>query len=317
MAKRDFYEVLGIERGADEKKIKSAFRKKAKQYHPDTNPGDAEAEKKFKEVNEAYAVLSDPEKKKLYDTYGMAAFEEGAGAGGAGGYQNFNGQDFSDIFSQFFGGGGGFSGFTSGGSGFSGFGGQGGFSGFGGNAGGSREPQDINTKLDITISFDEAAKGADKVMRIRGADGKMSSIKVHIPAGIDEGKSVRLKGKGQTVGGRTGDLLLKVHIQEKPGFERKGRDIYVTTDVPFTTAVFGGEVIVQTLEGPASLKIPAGTQAEAHVKMEGRGIGAVNDAKARGDLYTVVRIIVPQDLTDDEMGALMQYAQIRRMNGHM
>ena len=353
LAKRDFYEVLGVDRTADAKKIKSAFRRKAKQYHPDTNPGNKEAEQKFKEVNEAYAVLSDPEKKKMYDQFGMAAFEEGAaGAGGAGGggYQSyhFNG-NMDDIFSQFFGGGfgkgtGGFKSSTGGfGGSTGGFGGQGSsyggafdgfdFSGFGGASGsqgtarkchsdggckgGCHEEDDGNTRMNINITLDDAAKGADKVVRVRGTDGKMESLRVHIPAGIDEGKSIRLKGKGQTVNGAAGDLLLKVHILEKDGFERKGKDIYVTAHVPFTTAVFGGEVVVQTLDGPAAVRVPAGARAGGKLCMKGKGIVSMKNHAERGDEYAVIQIEVPQDLTDDEKAVLMQYAQLRRMNGHV
>ena len=352
MAKRDFYEVLGVDKGADAKKIKSAYRRKAKQYHPDTNPGDKEAEKKFKEVNEAYAVLSDPEKKKMYDQFGMAAFEEGAAGGaggGAGNYQSFHFDgNMDDIFSQFFGGGfgGGTGGFKSNGfgqnaGGFGGgnsySGGFGGFSGFGGSqsagqsqssghkchsggggcGGGCHDEDDGNTRMNINITLEDSAKGADKVVRVRSADGKMESLKVHIPAGIDEGKSIRLKGKGQTVNGQAGDLLLKVHILEKDGFERKGKDVYVTAKVPFTTAIFGGEVIVQTLDGPAMVRVPAGAQAGSKLCLKGKGIVNIKNHAERGDVYAVVQVEVPQDLTDDEKAALMQYAQLRRMNGHV
>ena len=272
--KRDYYEVLGIGKQADEKEIKKAYRKLAKKYHPDMNPGDKAAEQKFKEVTEAYNVLSDPEKKKLYDQFGFAAFDEtggarssGAGAGGSGFYGGFGnggfGQGgfgtgsyrssdgtyhefhfdgnanmddmFGDIFGNIFHGAhGGQSGFGGGaGSGFQGgFGGNAG-SGFGGSGfGGSGFRQRSasfrgeDLRADITVGFDEAAFGCDKMVHIQAADGSggVQSLSVHIPAGIDEGQSVRLRGKGYpgAGGGENGDLLLKVHIAPKAGYERKG-----------------------------------------------------------------------------------------------
>lgn len=357
LAKRDFYEVLGVDKSADARKIKSAFRRKAKQYHPDTNPGDKEAEKKFKEVNEAYAVLSDPEKKKLYDQFGMAAFEEGAAGGsyqggfgggrtyggGNGGYQefHFNG-DMGDIFSQFFGGGfggsqgfgssqrqtGGFSGSQSRTGGFGSYGSYEGFSGMGGGTNDSGcgsggkgcchdGENDGNTHMNINITLEDALRGADKVVRIRRQDGTTESLKVHIPAGIDEGKSIRLKGKGKTQNGLAGDLLLKVHILEKDGFDRKGKDLYVNVSVPFTTAVFGGEITARTLEGPVIVRVPAGTQAGSRLCLKGKGLPSVKNQNERGNVYAVVQVEVPKDLTEDEKAQLMQYAQLRRMNGHV
>ena len=236
-AKRDYYDVLGISRSADKGTIKRAYRKLAKKYHPDTNAGNAQAEEKFKEATEAYNVLSDPEKKKLYDQFGHAAFDGSAGGSGAYGYgsepgggtysyngpngsfheYHFEGGDMDDILKNIFGGG-----FSEGaGSGFHGFGGFGkGFSG-GGNF--RQDGSDVTAEIDVT--FDEAAFGGDKVIRLSDAQGSNvagKSLKVHIPAGISDGKSIRLRGKGMpgVSGGKAGDLLLKVRVGKRPGFER-------------------------------------------------------------------------------------------------
>ena len=244
MAKRDYYDVLGINRSADEKEIKRAYRKLAKKYHPDINPGDKQAEQKFKELTEAYNVLSDAEKKKLYDRYGFEAFEEGFRPGqDQSGDMGDMGDIFGDIFGDLFHGNGG-SGFRFRTGGF----------------GGAFRQRGADARADIRISFDEAVFGCDKVFQIREENGKVSSLQVHIPAGIDEGQSVRLKGKGEPGigGGAAGDLMLKVHIAPKQGYERKGKDVYVTVSIPYTTAVLGGEAIVPTLTGKVSCKIAAG-----------------------------------------------------------
>ena len=334
-AKRDYYEVLGISRSADKDAIKKAYRKMAKKYHPDSNEGNPDAEEKFKEVTEAYNVLSDPEKKKLYDQFGHAAFEEGAGGagygeggfngnggfdgsgfGGFGGFGNghsgayrspdgsyqefhFEGGDMDDILKNLFGGGfGGASnsgkngsahGFGESGFGHSGFengsfrsgfnnrsGFNGGFDsgsfdntgygdGFGNscNSGfrGGRQQKGQDLNAEISISFNEAAFGCDKLINLSEADGSgKQTLKVHIPAGIDNGKSIRLRGKGNPGygGAPAGDLLLKVHVGERPGFERKGTDVYTTVNVPFITAALGGEAKVQTLNGQVMCRIPEG-----------------------------------------------------------
>ena len=227
--KRDYYEVLGLSKGAEDKEIKRAYRKLAKKYHPDTNPGDKEAEKKFKEVTEAYSVLSDPEKKKLYDQFGHAAFDQSGAAGS--GYGNAGTGGFGDIFGNMFHGGSA-SGRSRRTSGFTG--------GFGGE---SFKSKGSDIKAGITVGFDEAAFGGDKVITLSNPENPGQpgqSLKVHIPAGIDSGKSIRLRGKGMpgTGGGEAGDLLLKVTVAPKPGYERKGMDVYTTLSVPYTTAVF-------------------------------------------------------------------------------
>ena len=339
-AKRDFYEVLGIDKNADEATIKKAYRKLAKKYHPDMNPGDKQAEQKFKEITEAYNVLSDQEKKKLYDQYGFAAFEEGFGQGGFdqggfkqggagsgfgsggfrssgfgnGGYQEYHfedGDDMGDIFGDIFGnmfGGGKKSRFTGGfhqdGSGFNGFHG---YSGFGADP---SSEKGSDAQAEINISFDDAAFGADRVITLSDANGKSQNLKVHIPAGINEGQSIRLKGKGNPgIGGaEAGDLLLKVHVGTRPGYERKGMDVYTSTEVPFTTAVLGGEIIVPTLYGNVSCKLREGTRCGLKIRLAGKGIVSMKDPKVKGDQYVTIQIAVPQNLTAEAKEKLREFA---------
>ena len=358
--KRDYYDVLGIGKQADEKEIKRAYRKLAKKYHPDTNPGDKAAEQKFKEVTEAYNVLSDKEKKKLYDQFGFAAFDEAGnartdagsgfygGAGGSGfggfgsrggfqngsfhtgegsGYQEFHFEGgnmddmFGDIFGNMFHGSAGSgrsgsfhsSGFTggAGGSGFAGFSGQ---SGYGRQA--SYKGEDLHA--DITVGFDEAAFGCDKMIHIQAADGTgVQSLSVHIPAGIDDGKSVRLRGKGRPGfgGGENGDLLLKVHIAPKAGYERKGMDVYTTANIPFTTAVFGGEASLPTLYGNVVCKVPAGTQSGKKIRLRGKGIVSMKNPKVHGDQYVTIQIQVPTTLTAEQRQKLHEFENAMKQGG--
>lgn len=358
-AKRDYYEVLGVSRNADASAIKKAYRKLAKKYHPDTNPGDKEAEKKFKEVTEAYTILSDPEKKKLYDQFGHAAFDEtgGYGAGGpygagngydggsqggtwrrayggpGGGYQEFHfeGSNMDDMFNDIFGdifhrgsssasSSGSSYGRSSAGSGFTGgFGGRGSgsYSGFGDSGFGSGNFQSRGSDLnaEVTVSFDEAAFGCDKMIRLQDPSdpaGKVQTLKVHIPAGIDSGKSVRLRGKGMpgVNGGESGDLLLKVQVSQKPGYERKGMDVYTTVNVPFTTAVFGGEAVVSTLYGNVLCKIHEGTQSGTKIRLRGKGIVSMKDPSVHGDQYVTVQIEVPRYLSPAAKQKLKEYEAV-------
>lgn len=332
-SKRDFYEVLGIKKGASQSEIKKAYRKMAKKYHPDTNAGDETAAEKFKEVSEAYAVLNDPEKKKLYDQFGHAAFDGTgqpgggfSGAGGASGFGGFGGFGGADR--------GGYSGFSQGpdgsyqeyrfeggnmddilkdlfGHGFSGAGSSG-TSGFGARAGSGYGdfPQDgENAHADITVAFDEAAFGADRYFDLKDADGAKQSLKVHIPAGIDDGQSIRLRGKGMPGrhGGKDGDLLLKVHVAAKPGFERKGMDVYAPVRVPFVTAVLGGKVEVQTLRGKVKCTIKPGTQSGTKLRLRDKGIVSMKDRATFGCHYAVVEIDVPKNLSDDAKQKLAEF----------
>ena len=367
--KRDYYEVLGVSRSADDNTIKKAYRKLAKKYHPDTNGGDPKAEQKFKEVTEAYNVLSDKEKRKLYDQFGHAAFDgsaPGAGAqggayegpfqggfsgfGGFGGGANgsngsyqeyhFSGDDMDDILKNMFGGGagnfrqgrtsdggtyysyssngntggrsqggfsGGFSGFGRGGNG-SGFGYGSGFGdGFGAGSGYQSKGEDLHASVSIT--FDEAAFGCDKRITLTDGHGENKTLQVHIPAGIDTGKSVRLRGKGQPGigGGQAGDLLLEVTVGSRPGYERKGSDVYTTVNIPYTTAVFGGEATVETLYGNVVCKIREGTQSGTKIRLKGKGIVSMKDPKVHGDQYVTVQIQVPTGLSEEAKQKLREF----------
>lgn len=391
-AKRDYYEVLGISRSADKDAIKKAYRKMAKKYHPDSNEGNPDAEEKFKEVTEAYNVLSDLEKKKLYDQFGHAAFEEGAGGAGYGeggfngnggfdgsgfgsfggfgnghsgayrspdgSYQEFHfeGGDMDDILKNLFGGGFGgasnsgkngsahgfgesgfgHSGFENGSfrsgfnnrSGFNGGFGSGSFDntgygdGFGNscNSGfrGGRQQKGQDLNAEISISFNEAAFGCDKLINLSEADGSgKQTLKVHIPAGIDNGKSIRLRGKGNLGygGAPAGDLLLKVHVGERPGFERKGTDVYTTVNVPFITAALGGEAKVQTLNGQVMCRIPEGTQSGSKIRLKGKGIQVMGKAGVYGDLYVTVQVQVPRNLSEESKRRLREFDTSTRMAG--
>lgn len=310
-AKRDYYEVLGVGRTADEKEIKKAYRKLAKQYHPDTNAGNAEAEQKFKEITEAYNVLSDSEKKKLYDQFGHTAFDGGnpgngtysdpyRGAEGTYREYHFEGSNMDDIFGDIFGDM---------------------FSGGSKNTesgrfhGGKFRAKGSDAHANVSVSFDEAAFGCDKVIRLQGSDGEVQSLQVHIPAGIDSGKSVRLRGKGSPGigGGEAGDLFLKVTVGEKAGFERKGSDIYTTAEIPFTTAVFGGEARVKTLYGDVICRIPEGAQSGTKIRLKGKGIVSMKNANIRGDQYVSIQIQVPRHLSERAKHKLKEYEQETNM----
>ena len=348
--KRDYYEVLGVNKSATDAEIKKAYRKLAKKYHPDMNKDNPKAEELFKEVTEAYEVLSDKEKRKLYDQFGHAAFDEGAGQGGAGGqgfgsgaggfggFGGFGGQGFRGGFS----GGGGFGNSSFGGFGSGNFGGGAGggngsfhfngnsgdgyqeyyytgdnlddiFDGFfgGSRKGRSRSQNGEDVLAKVEVSFEEAALGADKVIRFRAPDGSEQSLQVHIPAGIDSGQKIRLKGKGMPGqnGGGAGSLLLEVTVQSKPGFERKGMDIYTTVEIPFETAVLGGETIVPTLGGRVSCKIKEGTQSGTKIRLKGKGIVSMKNPSQKGDEYAVIQIRVPKNLSADAKQKLQEYAK--------
>lgn len=324
--KRDYYDVLGVSRNADETQIKKAYRRLAKKYHPDTNAGDADAEQKFKEITEVYNVLSDKEKRKMYDQFGHAAFDQSGaggpwnGAGGAGngfwqsyggpqgGYQeyHFEGGNMDDMFRDIFG-----DIFHHGESGGR-RGNRGAYSGFRGYGGGNFRQKGQDLRAQVEISFDEAAFGCDKVIRLQdpsSAGGTVQSLQVHIPAGIDTGKTVRLKGKGMpgVNGGENGDLLLGVTVREKEGYERKGMDVYTTVQIPFTTAVFGGEAVVSTLYGNVLCKIRKGMQSGTKIRLKDKGIVSVKNPSVRGDQYVTVQIQVPRRLSPEAERKLREF----------
>ena len=351
--KRDYYEVLGVEKSAGADEIKKAYRKKAMQYHPDRNPGDKTAEERFKELGEAYEVLSDADKRARYDQYGFAGVDPNYGGGGAGfdGFGGFGGfGDFGDIFGDLFGGG---------------------RRGSAQNA--PRRGENVGVRLDL--SFEEAAFGCEKEVtatRIENcaacsgsgsADGEIEScsmchgsgqvrttqnfmgmamqstttcpqcsgrgkivknpcntcrgkgkvrrnqkIKVKIPAGVDAGQSVRVRGEGcvGSNGGPNGDLLAEIYIRKHPIFQRENMDVFCEVPITFTQAALGAEIEVPTLDGKVKYEIPEGTQTGKMFMLSGKGIPSVNNSKRRGNhLFTVV-VETPTKLTKEQKELLRQ-----------
>ena len=320
MAQKDFYKVLGVSKSSSDKEIKSAYRKLARKYHPDVNPGDEKAEKKFQDINEAYEVLSDKDKRKQYDQFGSnwQAYQGHAGrarsgAGAPGGGQPF---DFDFDFSNFdFGGGGG--------------GGGGGGNIFeqmfgGGRRRTNRPQKGSNSKADIEITVEEAFSGTSKTLTITsqtacpqcggggvgrggpcqycGGSGRRSNdskLDVKIPAGVTEGSKIRVKGKGEpgARGGAAGDLYLTVHIRRHPQYEVDGRDLHMTQGVSAFKAMLGGTQEVSTLKGKLDLKIPAGTQGGKKFRLSGFGLPG-SGGKPDGNLIVKVQLEVPESLTE-------------------
>ncbi|HEX9500519.1 MAG TPA: J domain-containing protein [Thermoanaerobaculia bacterium] len=289
MADKDYYDILGVKKSATEDEIKKAYRNLAKKYHPDKNKGNKEAENKFKEVSEAYAVLSDKEKREQYDRLGREAFSFGGGAGGQNPFAGFD-------FSQFTGGGArARSGRRSSGpAGFTDI-----FSDlFGGGGGGGIEFEqmpsrgnDINAEL--TIGFREAVTGATMDLTVNG-----SHIKVKIPEGVADGQTIRLRGKGGPGrGGPPGDLNVLVHVTPHAFFERRGDDIYINLPVTAGEATRGAEVEVPTIRGPVRAKIPAHTQGGRTFRLTGKGVK--KKGGGYGDEYYRVEIHVPRDAPSD------------------
>lgn len=334
---KDLYKVLGVDKSADDKKLKSAYRKLAKKYHPDANPGDKDAEQKFKDVGEAYAILSDPEKRKLYDTYGYAAFDgtggPGAGGpGGQGGYQyyssgpggyqsfHFSGQDAEDLFRSMFGDmfGGGTGGFS--GRSYSGFADDG-FSDFGGGysgAGrkytgrrGSSAARSLDMTSSLTVSFRDAALGATKRVQFQSSDpaqGGTSTLEIKIPAGIEEGKKIRLRGKGMAgPNGEKGDLLIEIHIDPDVQYTRDGLNLYTSAQIPYATAVLGGEAKLPTLYGDVNCKIPAGIQSGSKIRLKEKGIHVEGRSPKKGDEFVEIRIAVPRNISPQARKKLEEF----------
>ncbi len=304
MAYKDYYDTLGVSRSASEGDIKSAYRKLAKQYHPDKNPGDASAADRFKEIGEAYAALSDAEKRKVYDTYGHSGqVPPGAYPGGAGGGADFSGfggdgAQFSDFFQGLFGRGGGRAG---------GMGGAqvnfedllGGMGGGGGIGGGRRFVQNVEGELQVTLV--EAYAGTDETITV---DGKRISLRV--PAGTRDGGRLRLSGQGP--GG--GDVLLTVRVLEDPRFDLDGDDVSVTIDVPVTTAAVGGPARVPTLKGDVTLNIPAGSSGGRQMRLKGQGWP--KKGGGAGDLYAKLNLVLPASLSTEEKELYARLAELRK-----
>ena len=356
--KRDYYEVLGIQKGASEDEIKKAYKKLARKYHPDMNPGDKEAEEKFKEVNEANEVLSDPEKKARYDQFGFAGVDPnyGAGAGGGAYGGGFDFGDLGDIFGSFFGGG------------------------FGGgqrrNPNAPRRGESI--RASVSVSFTEAAFGCEKSVTLErseqcptckgngcapgttpeicpdchgtgtvqtrrqtpmgvfasngpcrkcggtgrlihqpcpdcrgtGAVRKRKTIKVTIPAGIDHGQTISLRGQGNAGknGGPAGDLLITVMVQPHELFRRDGVDVFCEAPITFAQAVLGAELEIPTIDGKVKYSIPEGTQTGTVFRLKGKGIPVLN-GRGRGDQYVTVTIETPRNLNKEQKEALRKFSE--------
>ncbi len=358
--KRDYYEVLGVAKNADDAELKKAYRKVAKKYHPDTNPGDKEAEEKFKEAAEAYAILSDPEKRSKYDQYGHAAFDQNGGPGGFGGFDFADmGDIFGDIFGDMFGGG-------------------------------SRHRQSngpvkgANIKTTVRVSFEEAVFGTQEELELPlkdecdvckgsgsqpghepetcskcagkgqvvftqqslfgmtrtvqtcpdcGGSGKIikykcsncagtgfvkskKKIQVAVPAGIDNGQSIRIREKGEPGinGGGRGDLLVTVLVDRHPVFQRQEYDIYSSEPISFTQAALGGRITITTIDGPFEIDIKPGTQTDTKVKLKGKGVPTLRNKTVRGDHYVTLVVQVPDKLTEEQKSILNQYANTTTVN---
>ncbi len=310
---RDYYEALGISRSADEKEIRSAYRKLARKFHPDVNPNDKAAESRFKEVNQAHEVLSDPEKRKKYDKYGdrweMADQIEEANRRGGGGFRAAPGAesfgDFGSVFDTFFRRE------------------RGGPRGGGGN----RRGQDIETPVEV--SLEEAYHGTSRTVnlqspepcRVCGGTGEVAAaichtcegmgtltrprrLEVRIPAGVKTGSRVRIAGEGRpgTGKGAAGDLYLVITTLPHPRFERKGDDLVTEVDVPLLDAVLGGEVTVPLVEGRVALRIPELSQNGRQIRLSGKGMPVLGSGGKRGDLFIKVRIQLPETLSAEERG---------------
>jgi curved DNA-binding protein len=291
MANRDYYEILGVNKKASDEEIKRAYRKLAMKYHPDRNPNKKEAEERFKEINEAYAVLSDKEKRKQYDTFGAEGFRQRFTQ-----EDIFRGFDFDEILSGLFGGRGRRE---------SRFGGRGGFdfgdffTGQGTHQDFSRMPQrGEDIVYELSIALEEAAFGGEKRISYR-KNGKMEEVSVRIPKGIETGKKLRLAGKGMEgkKGGPPGDLYLQISVREHPIFTREGNDLVIEKEISFPEAVLGTTVEVPTLEGKKRIKVPPGTQ--SHTKMRLKGLGLPHfQREGRGDEFVKVIVRVPRKVTD-------------------
>ena len=358
--KRDYYEVLGVEKNADDDTLKKAYRNLAKKYHPDMHPGDKECEEKFKEASEAYAVLSDAEKRRQYDQFGHAAFDGSAGAGGFGGF-DFNGADFSDIFSDIFG------------------------DFFGGGRSSSRNRgngpmKGANLRTSIRVTFEEAVFGVEKEIELplkdeckccHGTGAKPGSspetcskckgqgqvvytsqsffgtvrnvqacpdckgsgkiikekctecggtgyiqnrkkIIVSVPAGIDNGQSVRLSGKGEpgVNGGERGDLLVEVQVASHPIFQRREMNIYSTVPISFAVAALGGEVLIDTVDGRVAYEVKAGTQTDARIRLKGKGVPSLRYKDMRGDHYVTFVVQTPDKLSHEAKELLKKFDEL-------
>lgn len=298
----DYYSILGLPKGASLEDIKKSYRKLALQYHPDRNPGDKKAEETFKKISEAYAVLSDPEKKKQYDLFGDQKFHQNYSS-----EDIFRGADFHTIFREFdLGGGDFFSRIFSG----SGFGGSEGF--YQGSSGrrGASKGQDVEYPL--TISFLESYNGAEKNISYRLNDGSTQDFKLKVPAGVREGAKLRVAGKGaqSPFGGKSGDLYVVISVAGHPDFSRTGNDIETPVLLKLSEALLGCSKEVTTLEGKKRVKIPAGVKPGTKVRLKGLGFPEPGSKSSRGDLYAVVQYDIPNILNKSQLEAVEQLSQL-------
>ena len=285
---KDFYKILGVAKDVSDAELKKVYRKLARQYHPDSNPGDAKAEAKFKEISEAYSVLSDPAQRKEYDAVramgGGARFTGGQSGGFPGGFPGGAG-GFEDVFSNLFGGGA-----------------PGGFGGFGGFRGPQRGS---DLSMTTTLNFIDGVKGTTIKVNLNGKE-----VSVNIPAGVNDGQKIKLRGKGQASpnGGEAGDLIITCNIKPHPVFTRDGNNIRVSVPVTYTEAVLGATILVPTLGGePVKLKVAPGTPNGRVLRVKGRGV-VTN--KHEGDLLATVEIAVPSHVSDKAKKALEAFEEL-------
>lgn len=305
---KDYYETLEVPKGADEKEIKRSYRRLARKYHPDVNPDNPESERKFKEINEAYEVLGDPEKRKKYDEFGheWRRYQQ-TGAPGGFDWSNWSAQNgpggtqytyaTTEDLEEMFGGRGGFSDFFE--------------TLFGGTPRGAartgrrsaRPPrQGANVEHPVEITLEEASAGATRLLN---KDGRR--LEVRIPPGVHTGSKVRIRGEGApgAAGGAAGDLMLVVDVLPHDRFRRVGDDLHADVEVPVTTAALGGDVPVQTLTGTVTLTIPPETQNGTRIRLRGQGMPRLRSPDERGDLYATVSVRLPTDLTDEQRQAFV------------
>ncbi len=306
MAYIDYYKVLGVDKNASENDIKKAYRKLARKYHPDLNPGDKEAEKKFKEINEANEVLSNPENRKKYDKYGehwqhadeiekQRAQQQAYGGGGAGfdfsGFGGFGGggydeSDYSDFFQSMFGGG---------------------YSGASGKRRNVRfKGQDIQAQLHLNLR--DVYTTQKHTINVNG-----KKIRITIPAGVQDGQTIRIKGMGGPGinGGPNGDLYITFAIDDIPGFKRVGNDLYTKADIDLYTAVLGGDTMIDTMSGKVKLKVKPGTQCGTKVRLKGKGFPVYKQEGKYGDLYVTFNVKIPTHLSDKQKELFEQLAKLK------
>lgn len=301
MAYIDYYKVLGIDKKASQEEIKKAYRKLARKYHPDLNPDDKEANKMFQQINEANEALSDPDKRKKYDEYGenwkhADQFESrGQGAGNpfgggrsggfGGGASSFGGGDFSDFFESMFGGGG------------------------------SRQNRNSarfkgqDQQAELRISFKDASQTHKQTVTVNG-----KSLRITIPAGISSGQVIKLKAQGGegSNGGPSGDLFITITVNDDPIFKRLGDDLYETKQIDLYTAVLGGDVTIDTLDGKVRLKVPAGTQNETKIRLKGKGFPVYKKEGEFGNLFVTYMIKIPTDLTEKQLELFKELQELSK-----